>query len=200
MDLSTISCLRDSDCSFGLSCQDWQCRPATARARTRKRIRWLADGSDLCWPIHLLSSIERGCFEVEWTPTSALFLPSLLLLPAVIKKTLKVLWILQTQKDLLILLKWTIKFREIDWCHIWFHEFFDGERCDSYCWIVGHYFDFCCFILCLPNFLLIASLKKSVYMCWPLLKRLRDPDLKMLRNISPSLLVIFCIIMFLQDN
>ena len=72
-------------------------------------------------------------------------------------KTLKVLWILQTQKDLLILLKWTIKFREIDWCHIWFHEFFDGERCDSYCWIVGHYFDFCCFILCLPNFLLIAS-------------------------------------------
>ena len=86
MDLSTISCLRDSDCSFGLSCQDWQCRPATARARTRKRIRWLADGSDLCWPIHLLSSIERGCFEVEWTPTSALFLPSLLLLPAVIKK------------------------------------------------------------------------------------------------------------------
>ena len=28
MDLSTISCLRDSDCSFGLSCQDWQCRPS----------------------------------------------------------------------------------------------------------------------------------------------------------------------------
>lgn len=27
MDLASISCLRDSDCSFGLSCRDWQCRP-----------------------------------------------------------------------------------------------------------------------------------------------------------------------------
>lgn len=26
LDLSSISCLRDSDCSFGLSCRDWQCR------------------------------------------------------------------------------------------------------------------------------------------------------------------------------
>ena len=75
MDLSTISCLRDSDCSFGLSCQDWQCRPATARARTRKRIRWLADGSDLCWPIHLLSSIERGCFRLSELPHLPYFYP-----------------------------------------------------------------------------------------------------------------------------
>ena len=28
LDLSTISCLRDSDCSFGLTCQSWQCRPS----------------------------------------------------------------------------------------------------------------------------------------------------------------------------
>ncbi len=28
MDLASISCLRDSDCSFGLQCKDWQCREA----------------------------------------------------------------------------------------------------------------------------------------------------------------------------
>ena len=42
MDLSTISCLRDSDCSFGLTCQDWQCRPASNRRKRKlKSLRWL---------------------------------------------------------------------------------------------------------------------------------------------------------------
>ena len=56
---------------------------------------WLA----VCWPIHPLYRSE-----VAWPAIlcCAPFFP-----PCGYKKTLKVLWILQTQKDLLILLKWT---------------------------------------------------------------------------------------------
>ena len=49
MDLSTISCLRDSDCSFGLTCQEWQCRPASNR-RKRKLKRWSTHPP---WPLIL---------------------------------------------------------------------------------------------------------------------------------------------------
>ena len=57
---------------------------------------WLAA---VCWPIHPLYRSE-----VAWPAIlcCAPFFP-----PCGYKKTLKVLWILQTQKDLLILLKWT---------------------------------------------------------------------------------------------
>ena len=75
MDLSTISCLRDTDCSFGLTCQEWQCRPAgTKRGLRRKRIRRSSHDFYRRWSTsqfqQCCENFNKNCFYRHVTSTT----------------------------------------------------------------------------------------------------------------------------------
>ena len=121
-------------------------------------------------PFFLLYIIEVwGCV----TPQSYVAPPPpFFLLPAVIKNPKSAVNFTNSERPFNF-----AQVNQISWNWFIFDYFtsFFGERCDSYCWIVGHYFDFFVYVY-IPNFLLIAS---CVYM-YVLTTRLHDPGLEML--------------------